>query len=84
MIHKQRIAKVLEENQADWPDIGHFENLAADVLAAIAEPSEAMIDGAMCAWYGGEYAQRTHMRKLMHLTLKAAHAAMMAEKDTGG
>jgi hypothetical protein len=50
-------------------------------LAAIAEPSEAMINGALRAWYGCEPHNRSHMRNLMRLTLKAAHAAMMAEKD---
>ena len=86
---KERAARAFEYalsyyNMNDaTPTLVEIEEAADKVLAAIAEPSEAMINGALRAWYGDEPDNRSHMRNLMRLTLKAAHAAMMAEKDTG-
>ena len=64
----------------DTPTLVEIEEAADKVLAAIAEPSEAMIEAIKSAW------------KIPHASIsdngaiviwKAAHAAMMAEKDTG-
>ena len=98
MNHKERAAKAIFDDQhqgllncLSWDDLdldrtgnrNFYLNAGEAALSAIAEPSEAMINGALRAWYGDEPDNRSHMRNLMRITLKAAHAAMMAEKDTG-
>ena len=75
MTPKQRAAKAID-------DLGIHDFVmpcesARAALAAIAEPSEAMID-AMCMIYDGDYLTRGEAFAIWC----AAHAAMMAEKET--
>ena len=87
MTPKERAAKAIEEtmfapHELPLPADLHakYRQTTAAALAAIAEPSEAMIEAIKSAW------------KIPHASIsdtgarviwRAAHAAMMTEKDAG-
>jgi hypothetical protein len=83
MTPKERAAKAIDGYNArlsiyDQPSIAQV--LANEVLTAIAEPSEAMIDAIVAVYsdYGMILCRATACD-----FWEAAHAAMMAEKETG-
>ena len=80
MTPKERAAKAAARSIHDLYGlaVGIIAKGAAEAaLSAIAEPSEAMID-AMCMIYDGDYLTRGEAFAIWC----AAHAAMMAEKET--
>ena len=87
MTPNERAAKAIEEtmfapHELPLPDELHAKYLktAQAAFAAIAEPSEAMIEAIKSAWKL-PYASISDNGAIM--IWKAVHAAMMAEKDTG-
>ena len=70
----ERAAKAIEATQIGCSYLGQ----AHAALSAVEDPSEAMID-AMCMIYDGDYLTRGEAFAIWC----AAHAAMMAEKETG-
>ena len=79
MTPKERAAKAIHPYLDDaMLEAGELPNAIRDILAAIAEPSEAMIEAGEKAGCGV-----SDFRTAAELTWRAMHAAMMAEKDTG-
>ncbi len=72
---KERAAKAIDE--LGFHDFVSPRESAEAALAAIAEPSDAMIEAGENAGCGV-----SDFRTAAELTWRAMHAAMMAEKDT--
>ena len=80
-------------NCLSWDDLdldrtgnrNFYLNAGEAALSAIAEPSEAMIEDAGISMREAEAARygEITMEDLFVVGWRAAHAAMMAEKDTG-
>ena len=87
MTPKERAAKAIEEtmfapHELPLPADLHvkYSQTTAAALAAIAEPSEAMIEAIKSAWKTPHASISDNGAMVIW---KAVHAAMMAEKDTG-
>ena len=91
MTPKERTAKAILKaldtaTKLDCTDEKHVGQAVANAaLAAIAEPSEAMIEDAGISMREAEAARygEITMEDLFVVGWRAAHAAMLAEKDTG-
>ena len=62
----------------DTPTLVEIEEAADKVLAAIAEPSDAMVEAIKLAWQAPHASISDTGARVIW---RAAHAAMMAEKD---
>ena len=91
MTPKERAAKAIEEtmfapHELPLPADLHvkYSQTTAAALAAIATPSEAMIEDAGISMREAEAARygEITMEDLFVVGWRAAHAAMLAEKDT--
>ena len=95
MTPKQRAAKAIFDDQhkgllncINWDDLdldrtgnrNFYLNAGEAALSAIAEPSDAMVEAIKLAWQAPHVSISDTGARVIW---RAAHAAMMAEKDMG-